>query len=381
MDLALNEEQEIIKRTARNFLSKECPTSLVRELEEDEKGFSHELWQKMAELGWMGLVLPIDYEGSGGSFLDLAVLLEEMGRACAPSWFFSTVVLGAQAILSTGTEEQKERLLPAIARGESIGTVALIEPQSGYDLRKIKMIPNRGSNGFSISGLKLFVPDAHIADWTICITRDEETKEDDSNLLQFFFIDNKSTGISLTPLKTISGDKLFEMKLDGVEASAENLIGDKGQSSAHLESILQQAALGKCAEMVGGAQIVLDMSVDYAKQRVQFKRPIGNFQAIQHHCANMLIDLDCSRYFTYYTAWMLSEGLPCKKEMAMAKAFVSDAYIKITRLGQQIHGGTGLMKEHDMQIYFRRAKAAALSLGNATFQRKAVAKEIGLITV
>ena len=377
MELSLNEEQEIIKRNARNFLMKECPTSLIRELEEDEEGFSPDLWRKMADLGWMGLLLPPDYEGSGGSFLDLAVLLEEMGRACAPSWFFSTVVLGGQVVLAFGTPEQKDRLLPAVASGESKGTLALIEPKSGYDVRRIEMTSRGDRKGFSIDGVKLFVSDAHVADWMVCVTRGKGEKGGDPGL-ELLLIDKKSPGISMTPLKTISGDKLFEVNFDGVKVSAENLLGAEEQSAGNLERVLQQASLAKCAEMVGGADRVLEMAVDYAKQRVQFNRPIGNFQAIQHHCANMLIDLDCSRYLTHYAAWMLSEGIPCEKETAMAKAFTSEAYINITTLGQQIHGGTGLIKEHDMQIYFRRAKASALSLGNATFQREMIARQMGL---
>lgn len=377
MELSLNEEQAIIKRNAQSFLKKECPTSLARELEKDEKEFSPELWRKMAELGWMGLILPVDSGGSEGDFLHLAVLLEEMGRACAPSWFFSTVVLGAQMILDTGAEEQKDRLLPPIAAGESVGTLALLEPQSGYDIAKIETTSGKNGNGFSIDGVKLFVPDAHIADWMVCVTVPKGNSDGDRGL-EVFVVDMKSPGISLTPLKTISGEKLFEVKLDAVKVSADNRMGHREQSRADLQRILQRAALAKCAEMVGGAQMVLDMTVDYAKQRVQFGRPIGNFQAIQHHLANMLIDLDCSRYLTYSAAWMVSEGIPCEKEIAMAKAFTSDAYISITRLGQQVHGGGGLMKEHDMQIYFRRAKAAALFLGNATFQRELVAREMGL---
>lgn len=377
MKLSLSEEQEIMKRNARNFLKKECPTSLARELEEDEEGFSPELWRKMAELGWMGLILPFDYGGSGGNFLHLAVLLEEMGRACAPSWYFSTVVLGAQIILDTGTEEQKDRLLPPIGSGESIGTLALLEPQSGYDIARIETTSSRNGDGFSIDGVKLFVPDVHIADWMVCVTKGKG-KNGGAPGLNLFFVDRKSPGISTTPLKTISGDKLFEVELDGIKVPAENRLGDGEQEMAQVQKILQRAALAKCAEMVGGAQMVLDMTVNYARQRVQFNRPIGSFQAIQHHLANMVIDLDCSRYLTYYAAWMLSEGIPCEKEIAMAKAFTSDAYINVTRLGQQVHGGTGLMEEHDMQIYFRRAKAAALSLGNATFQREMVAREMGL---
>ncbi len=377
MELSLNEEQEIMKRNAQNFLKKECPTSLVRELAEDDEGFSPDLWRKMADLGWMGLILPFDYGGSEGDFLHLAVLLEEMGRACAPSWYFSTVVLGAQIILEIGTEEQKNRLLPPIASGESIGTLALLEPQSKYNLAKTDTASNKNGDDFFIDGVKLFVPDVHIADWMVCVTRGQGKNGGDPGL-NLFFVETKSPGISTTLLKTISDDKLFEVKLDEVKVPAENRLGNEEQEAAQVQKILQRAALAKCAEMVGGAQMVLDMSVDYAKQRVQFKRPIGSFQAIQHHCANMLIDLDCSRYITYYAAWLLSEGIPCEKEMAMAKAFTSEAYIDVARLGQQVHGGTGLMEEHDMQMYFRNAKASALALGNATFQREIVAREMGL---
>jgi len=171
MNLALSEEQEIIKRTARNFLAKECPTSLTREIEEDKKEFSPDIWQKMADMGWLGLVFPSEYGGSEGNFLDLTVLLEEMGRACAPSWFFSTVVLGAQTILDMGNEEQKERILPAVNRGKSLGTMATIEPQSGYDVAGIQMTSRKEADAFFLDGIKICVPDAHIADWLICVTR------------------------------------------------------------------------------------------------------------------------------------------------------------------------------------------------------------------
>jgi len=377
MELSLNEEQEIMKRNAKTFLTKECPPSLVRELEEDDEGFSSELWRKMAELGWMGMILPLDYGGVGGDALHMAVLLEEMGGAAAPSWFFSTVVLGAQVINDFATDEQKERLLPSISSGESMGTLALIEPKSGYDVGKIEMTSKKDGDGFSLDGVKLFVPDAHIADWIVCVTRGEGGSGHKPSV-KLFFVDKKSPGISITPLKTISGEKIFEVKFDGVKVPAENLLGDGEHEASELEKTLQKASLAKCAEMVGGGQRVMDMTVDYAKQRIQFKRPIGSFQAIQHHCANMLTDLDCARYMTYYATWMLSEGIPCEKEIAMAKAFTSDAYINITKLGQQVHGGTGLIDEHDMQIFFRRAKASALTLGNATFQREIVAREMGL---
>ena len=259
MDLALNEEQEIIKNSAQSFLKKECPSSLVRELEEDQEGFSPELWRKMADLGWMGLIFPGEYGGSEGNFLDLVVLMEEMGKALAPSWFFSSVVLGAQTIMAFGTEEQKERLLPEICSGESKGTLALMDPQGSYDVRELDMTADRDGDDFLLDGIKLFVPDAHIADWMICVTKGKNEQG-----VELFIVDKKSPGISLTPLKTISGDKLFEVSLEGVKISPEDRLGGEEQTAEALESVLQCAALAKCAEMVGGAQMVLDMAVDYA---------------------------------------------------------------------------------------------------------------------
>jgi len=375
MDLSLNQEQELIKISAKEFLLKECPADLVRDLEKDETGFSLNLWKKMAQLGWMGLITPIEYEGNGGNFLDFAVLMEEMGRVCLPSWFFSTVALGAQAITFAGTEKQKKKLLPDICDGKSIVTIAMIEPDSCYDMAKIEMASTKSTDKAILDGVKLFVPDAHIADKIICVVKDGGEKN--SNIL-LCIVDAKSEGISINPLKTISGDKLFEVKFNAVKVPSENILGEKSFSIMGFEKVLQKAAIAKCAEMVGGAQKVMEMSVEYAKMRVQFNQPIGSFQAIQHHCANMLTDLDCSRLVTYNAAWMISENLSCDKEIAMAKAFTSEAYVNITALGQQIHGGTGLIDEHDMQLYFRRAKAAALTLGNATYQRNLVAQEIGL---
>lgn len=377
MDFALSQEQELIKKSAREFLSKECPSDLLRDLEEDEKGFSPKLWKKMSQVGWMGLIIPFEYGGSDGNFLDLAVLMEEMGRACAPSWFFSTIVLGARIILHIGTENQKKDLLPDMCDGKLIVTLAMIEPDSGYDPAKIEMTSSTGNNDIILDGIKLFVPDAHIADKMICVTKGNEDKSKDKTLL-LYIIDLNSPGISITPLQSISGEKLFEVKFDNVKVKADSILGGTEFRASEFKKILQGAALAKCAEMVGGAQKVMDMSVEYSKMREQFGRPIGSFQAIWHFCADMLTELDCSRFITYSAAWMLSESIPCEKETAMAKAFTSEAYIKITSLGQQIHGGTGLIDEHDMQLYFRRAKASALTLGNTVWQLDIVAGKMGL---
>jgi alkylation response protein AidB-like acyl-CoA dehydrogenase len=377
MDFDLNEEQEMLKTTARDFLSKECPKSLVREMVKDDRGYPPDLWHKMAELGWLGLIFPEKYGGLGGSFLDLAVLLEEMGRACLPGPFFSTVILGGLFILNAGTEQQKRELLTRVANGEVILTLALTEPSAGFDADSVEVEAISDNNDYIISGTKLFIPDAQIADYMICVTRTSRGTVPE-NGITVFLVDSRSPGISCTLLKTIAGDKLFEIIFDKVRIPKENIVGELGQAWAPLEKTIQQATLAKCAEMVGGAQQVLEMSADYAKERMVFGRPLGSFPVIHHYIANMMMDVDGCRFLTYEAAWKLSEGLPCAMEIAMAKAWTSDAYQRVTALGQQIFGGVGFIEDHDMPLYFKRAKAAEVTLGDGNFHREMVAKQLGL---
>jgi len=376
LDLDLSEDQKMLRATARDFLVKECTKQFVREMEQDEKGYSPELWLKMAQLGWLGLPFPERYGGGGGSFIDLVVLLEETGRACLPGPFLSSVVLSGLPILATGSEEQKQQFLPAIAQGK-IFTLALTEADGSYDAASIKTTAAPDKDDYIISGTKLFVPDAHIADYLLCLARTREGLSKDEGL-SLFIIDAKSQGISYTLLRTIAGDKQCEVILDKVRVPITNILGELHQGWWVIEKTLQYAAVAKCAEMVGAAQQVLEMSVDYAKQRVQFDRPIGSFQAIQHHCANMQIDIDGMRFLTYQAAWLLSEGLPAAKEVAMAKAWVSEAIRRVTALGHQIHGGVGYTIDHDLQLYFRRGKAAEAVFGDANFHRELIACQLGL---
>lgn len=378
MDLGFTEEQEMLRKTARDFLETECPTSLVKEMAEDEQGYTSGLWGKMAELGWMGLALPEEYDGMGMSFLDLAVLLEEMGRACLPGPFFSTVVLGGLTILEAGNEEQKKEFLPKIAAGETILTMALTEPSASYDPASItvKAVPDK--DDYVISGTKLFVENAHIADYLICVTRTKDGAGKGEDGITLFLVDGKSPRIATTLLKTIAGDKQCEVTFDNVRVPQKNMLGERDKGWPVVAKILQKATVAKCAEMIGGAQAALDMSVAYAKERIQFGRPIGSFQAIQHHCANMVTDVDGSRFITYQAAWKVSEGLPAVMEVSMAKAWVSEAYRRVTQLGHQIHGGIGFCMDHDMPLYFKRAKAAEPTFGSADWHREIVARELGL---
>lgn len=378
MDFGLTEEQKILRKTARDFLEAKCPSAFVLEMEKDEKGYSEELWRGMAELGWMALIIPEEYEGVGGDFLDLVVMLEEMGRACLPGPFFSTVVLGSQGIMEAGNESQRREFLPAIAAGRMVFTLALMEPvTTKYDPYLIKVKASPQGRDFVVEGTKLFVPDAHAADYIICAARTSGEAGSQEGIT-LFVVDKKSSGMECTPLKTIAGDKQYEVNFDKVLVPEGNILGNLNKGGIYLEKVLQMGAVGKCAEMLGGAQKVLEMASSYAKERAQFGKPIGSYQAVQHHCANMLMDVESSRFITYKAAWMLSRGIPCSREVAAAKAWVSEASRRVSALGHQVLGATAYIVEHDMPLYSRRAKAAEVSFGDAGFFRNIMAQEIGL---
>jgi len=371
VDFGLNEEQEMLKKTARSFLEKECPVSLVRDMEEDEKGYSPELWRKMAELGWLGLVFPEQYGGGGGNFLDLTVLLEEMGRSLVPGSFVPTVVLGGLPILTAGTEEQKQDFLPGIVRGEAILTMALTEPSASYSSRGIEVGAIADNGDYIINGTKLFVPDAHIARHLLSVVRTGDG-------ITLLLTDAGSPGIKWTLLKTLASDRQCEVIFDKVRVPQQNALGGGGDGWGLVEATLRQAAVAECALMLGGAQRALEMTVDYVKERVQYGRPIGSFQVIQHQCADMAIDVEGARYITYQAAWKLSQGLPCAREVSMAKAWVGEAANRTCLQACHLHGAIGYTRDHDVQLYLRRVKAAGLTFGDTMFHHEIVAQHLGL---
>jgi len=375
MDFSFTEEQEMLRKIARDFLTTECPKDLVRQMVKDEKGYTPELWKKMAELGWMGLIIPEEYGGIGGSFLDVVVLLEEMGRACLPGPFFSSLI-GTLAILEAGNEPQKKELLPKIAQGELLSTLAISEPGVGYEMNTIQCQAMLKGKEYVINGTKLFVENAHVADLIVCAAKSKDGTGHQG--ITLFLTNAKSPNLTCTLIETVAGDKQCEVSFQGVRVPQGSILGELGRGEECLKSLLQVAAVAKCAEMLGGAQQVLDMTVNYVKERIQFDHPIGTLQAIQHHCANMLIDLEGIRYITYLAAWKVNEGLPFGKEAAIAKAWASEAYRRISDLAHQCHGAIGFCEDHDLPLYSKRAKASEFAFGDARFQRRFVAQEIGL---
>lgn len=380
MDFGFSEEQDMLRQAARDFLQENCPMAFVRQMMEDNRGYSPEMWKSMADLGWLGLAFPENYGGQGLGFVDLTVILEEMGASLLPSPFFSTVLLAGQSILLGGSEAQKQAYLPKIANGSLIATLAVTEPSGRFDaegVTEVKAAPS--GDGFSISGTKLFVPDAHIADLLVVAARTKESG-DKSFGISLFLVDGKAAGVTTTLLKTMDQTrKQCEVVFDNVTVKRDQLLGTLDMGWPVLHKTLSVATAALCAEMVGGAQRVLDISVNYAKERVQFGRPIGSFQAIKHKCSEMMLQVESAKSAAYYAAWAVDEDVPeAPLAISMAKAYCSDAYRYTAGEGIQVHGGIGFTWEHDMHLYFKRAKYSEFTFGDASYHRELVAQEINL---
>lgn len=371
MDFGLSEQQEMLKKTARDFFKTELPKMLVKEIAKDPRGYPPDLWKKMADLGWVGLVLPEQYGGSDASFLDLTILMEEMGRACAPGPFLSTVVLGALTVLELGTEEQKKAILPKVAKGELVLTMAIAEPHAVYRPDFFEVEAKHVAHHYTVTGTKLFVTDAHVADYIIVAAK---TKGG----VTLFLVDAKTLGVSCSLLPAMAGERQCEVKFDGVRLTKADILGGVNRGNNYLERVMQRAAAAKCSEVLGGLEQVLEMTVQYAKDRIAFGKAIGTYQSIQHHCANMLNDLDSCRCMTRRAAWLVSEDLPCALEVSLAKAWIGQASRRITSLGHEVHGAIAFQHDHDMHLYTKQAVVGEASFGSSAYHAEVVAKELGL---
>jgi alkylation response protein AidB-like acyl-CoA dehydrogenase len=376
MDFAFSDEQEMLRTSAREFLAKQCPSSYVRRMMEAEDAWDPAFWARLAEMGWTGLGIPEEY-GGVGTFLDLVVVLEEAGRALLPGPFFSTMGLAVPALLEAAGEAHKKEVLTAIAAGDARATVALTEPSGRWDAEGVTLVAVQSGDGWRLDGVKLFVPDAAVADHMIVAARTRSEGEDGVTL---FLVSGRPAGMTVKPLKTLDMTRRwYEVRFEGVGVPASGVMGAVDQGWAPLRRALDWGAAGLCAEMVGGAQHVLDTSVEYAKTRQQFGKPIGIYQAVSHKLADMLLETESARSATYYAAWAVDADAPDRTLAAsMAKAYTSDAYRRAAGNGIQVHGGIGFTWEHDMHLYFKRAKASEVTLGDATYHRELVAQALDL---
>src|SRR4030042_2601901 len=304
MDFSLSSDQELIRSTARKFIENECPREIVRELNRSEKGYDPEIWRKMAELGWMGLALPEEYGGVEGGMIDLALVMEEMGRGLLPGPFFPTVAACSFPILASGTAEQKERYLPPIAGGEALWSLAVTEESGSNEASGIRMQAKAEGDVYILDGIKLFVPYANMADSLLVAARTSEGLNPRGGIT-VFVVDPRSPGIEIDLHLPPAGDKQCEIRFSRVSVPKANLLGEADRGWPVLELIQQRTALLKSAEMLGGMQAVLEMTTEYSKQRIQFGAAIGSFQAVQHNSVDLFNEVQGLRYLVYEAAWRL----------------------------------------------------------------------------
>jgi alkylation response protein AidB-like acyl-CoA dehydrogenase len=376
MNLAFSDEQEQLRDSVRSFLEAKSPSVEVRRLMDTEDGYDPGVWDQMSrELQLQGLHIPEEFGGQGFTFVELGIVLEEMGRALLCSPYFSTTVLAANAILNAGNAEQQAELLPGIATGSTIATLAFTEPNGRWDPSGIELEAKQSGNGYALEGCKSFVIDGHRADLIVVAARLEGTQGEEG--ISFFTVDGDAVGLSRTSLPTMDQTRK-QARLDFRAVQARPL-GDLGRGWPLLAKTLDQAAVALSNEMMGGAQKVMETSVDYAKTRVQFGRPIGSFQAIKHKCTDMLVEVEAGKSAAYYAAWIAADDtaeLPLAA--SLAKAYCSDAYFHCAAENIQIHGGIGFTWEHDAHLYFKRAKSSQLLFGDGIYHRELVAQHLEL---
>jgi len=372
VDLNLNFEQDMLREASRGFFDRQCDLNTVSELIATDDGYSTDMWRQMAELGWHGVLVPEELGGVGLSMLEMAVLAMEFGAAACPGPFFTSSIFSTLILTQSQDERLQSELLPAMTTGERIATVACCGDSYHYQAAGVPFNARRVESAWVLDGEALFVPYAHIADTLIAAAQTEDGK------ISLFVINQPSDGVSVDVLETIASDKLCAVTLDGLQLPNNSILGQPGNGWAILETAMKMAAVAKSAEMVGGGRAAMEMAVGHAKMREQFGQPIGSFQAVQHHCANMLTYLESSTLITWKTAWLVAEGRDCDEELAICKGWISDAYRKLVALSHQVMGGVGFIEETGLHLYFRHAKASELALGGSTYQREKLARAMGL---
>ena len=371
MNFSFSDDQILLKNSARAALDEQCKPEHVRAMFDDPKGYSAELWGEMAKLGWLGLPFSEEQGGAGLGLVELALLLEEMGRAAYPGPFFATVVLGGLGLMLGGSAAQKDKWLSAFASGKARATAALLEEHLDWDPAATAATAPKAGSGWTLSGLKRFVPWAHTADVVLVPARSPEG-------LSLFLVDPKSAGVTLTPMVGIDlGSRWSEMRLDKVAVGVDAILGRPGAAGPVVEALLRRAAVMSSAEMLGAARRCLDMSVEYAKVREQFGQPIGSYQAIRHRCAEMLLEAENAHAAVYYAAWALTAGAEDAAVAAsICKSYVNEAARKVCGDAIQVHGGIGFTWEYDLHLYMKRAKGLEPLYGDTEYHRELITRHV-----
>jgi alkylation response protein AidB-like acyl-CoA dehydrogenase len=370
MDFDLSKAQKLLQQSARDFFARECKPERVRELMATDTAFDDGLWRAMADQGWTGLIIPEEFGGLGLGLVDLIAVAEEMGRACLPGPFLST--LWAAALIDrAGSEGQRKQYLEAIAAGDLKVTIALLEEDADWNPQAVQMRAEKEGKEYRLSGRKEFVTDAEVADVIICVARGNDG-------LVLLPVERGARGLKITATPGVDATrKLYSLEFDNVVVPEAEALAFNTRTQEAIESAIDVAIVALCAEMLGGMQWTLENTVEYAKTRQQFGKPIGIYQAVQHQCADMFLMTESARSATYYAAWAVSENDPSAKlAVSIAKAYCSDAARETGNRGVQLHGGIGFTWEHNLQLYYKRAKASEIMFGDANYHREEVARKV-----
>jgi len=375
MHFDFTEEQRLFRDASRKFLEAECPTTFVRTMMDDEKALDPAFYKKLAELGWTGVLIPEAYGGVEGTLTDMIVVAEEMGRSVMPGPFYATAVTGTALLLLAASEEQKNRILPRVSEGDHLLTLAVLEADGALRSESVDAFAERGQGKFTLSGEKRFVPDANVADTIIVAARTTRGTAPGRGV-SLFLVDAESEGLHCEQMATVDmSRRIFRVILDDVVIEESRLLGEIDQAWPHIERATELTHVPFCCELVGLAEKTLEMVVEYLKIRVQFDRPIGVFQALQHRCADLMVGIELGKSLAYYACYASEKNLPdAPVAVAMAQAYCSEMAQHTVSDGIQLFGGIGFTWEHDIHLYQRRAISLALSMGTTEEHREKVAR-------
>ena len=376
MDLSLTEDQEQLKRTAEDFMQRECPKDVLLSLEHTDAGFTDSIWQTAADIGWLGMVIPAAYGGSGNSLTDAAVVFEQVGRGPLPGPFFSSSVLGALVLLEACSEEQKQQYLPGIANGREIIALALTEPGYGWAAGSVQMRAEERDGSFILNGTKLFVHDAVSSSRLVCAVRTGRD-DDPERGITLLMVDTSADGVSTRLLPGFLG-WVGEVLFEGVEVSASAVLGEVGAGWEPLQRAIQKSIPVLSAYQVGGAQAVFDMSVEYSRSRVQFGTPIGRFQRVQDHIIGMVNHVDAARWTTYEALWKLDSGMPAETSVHLAKAVATEGYFQACNGAHEVHAGVGVVRDYGLTMHTKMSRTLYHYLGDPRYHRRRLAGTLDL---
>ncbi|MFQ5380103.1 MAG: acyl-CoA dehydrogenase family protein [Dehalococcoidia bacterium] len=372
IELELTESDALLRDTAVDFLRRDAPKDVVQALLDTETGTTDELWRKAAEMGWLGIVIPEEYGGSGYPLTSAGVLFETLGTAPLPGPHFSSAVLGALTLLHAGSEEQKQELLPAVASGEEVLALALAEADCSWDADSVATSATASGDGFVLEGTKMFVMDAAAATWLIVVARSERTGDSAAGL-SLFLVDRHRAGVEVRRQPGFLAGRAFEAKLDGVRVPAAALLGGLNAGWVPLQRAIMEATPVLCAYKAGGCRAVIDMALEYSRIRVQFGQPIGRFQRVQDMIIDMVTHADAAKWAAYEALWKLDTGRPAAESVRLAKVLASQGYWETVTLGHQVFSGVGYSRESPISFHTRASRSLHHFLGEPAFHRQKLA--------